>query len=91
MKKRMSVSEAARIMGRAGRGDCKRRNVDYRKLARMAVAARRKKALMKGKDENDAIRAIVDGDVPAPVRGVATIARAGRVSRLQTTHHQITR
>jgi hypothetical protein len=48
MKKRMSVSEAARIMGRAGRGDCKRRNVDYRKLARMAVAARRKKALMNG-------------------------------------------
>ncbi len=45
MKKRMSVSEAARMMGRAGRGECKRRNVDYRKLARMAVAARRKKAL----------------------------------------------
>ena len=46
MKKRMmSVSEAARMMGRAGRGDCKRRKVDYRKLARMAVAARRKKAL----------------------------------------------
>lgn len=45
MKKRMmSVSEAARMMGRAGRGDCKRRQVDYRKLARMAVAARRKKA-----------------------------------------------
>lgn len=44
MKKRMSVSEAARMMGRAGRGDCKRRNVDYRRLARMAVAARRKKA-----------------------------------------------
>ena len=44
MKKRLSVSEAARIMGRAGRGDCKRRNVNYRKLARMAVAARRKKA-----------------------------------------------
>ncbi len=37
MKKRMmSVSEAARMMGRAGRGDCKRRQVDYRKLARMA-------------------------------------------------------
>lgn len=53
MKKRLSVSEAARIMGRAGRGDCKRRNVDYRKLARMAVAARRKKALMKGKEKND--------------------------------------
>jgi len=49
MKKRiMSVSEAARMMGRAGRGDCKRRNVDYRKLARMAVAARRKKALRTG-------------------------------------------
>ena len=48
MKKRLSVSEAARIMGRAGRGDCKRRKVDYRKLARMAVAARRKKALMNG-------------------------------------------
>jgi hypothetical protein len=48
VKKRMSVSEAARIMGRAGRGECKRRNVDYRKLARMAVAARRKKALMNG-------------------------------------------
>lgn len=44
MKKRMSVSEAARMMGRAGRGDCKRRKVDYRILARMAVAARRKKA-----------------------------------------------
>ena len=48
MKKRMSVSEAARMMGRAGRGDCKRRKVDYRKLARMAVAARRKKALRTG-------------------------------------------
>ena len=49
MKKRMmSVSEAARMMGRAGRGDCKRRQVDYRKLARMAVAARRKKALRTG-------------------------------------------
>jgi hypothetical protein len=36
------------MMGRAGRGDCKRRDVDYRKLARMAVAARRKKALMNG-------------------------------------------
>jgi hypothetical protein len=46
----MSVSEAARMMGRAGRGDCKRRNVDYRKLARMAVAARRKKVLMNGVD-----------------------------------------
>jgi len=46
MKKRMmSISEAARMMGRAGRGDCKRRNVDYRRLARMAVAARRKKRL----------------------------------------------
>ncbi len=53
MKKRMSVSEAARMMGRAGRGDCKRRNVDYRKLARMAVAARRKKALIAGVDENE--------------------------------------
>ena len=53
MKKRMSVSEAARMMGRAGRGDCKRRKVDYRKLARMAVAARRKKALMKGVDKNE--------------------------------------
>lgn len=53
MKKRMmSVSEAARMMGRAGRGDCKRRNVDYRRLARMAVAARRKKALMKGVETN---------------------------------------
>lgn len=53
MKKRMmSVSEAARMMGRAGRGDCKRRKVDYRKLARMAVAARRKKALMKGVDKH---------------------------------------
>jgi hypothetical protein len=48
MKKRLSVSEAARMMGRAGRGASKRRNVDYRKLARMAVAARRKKALMNG-------------------------------------------
>lgn len=48
MKKRMSVSEAARMMGRAGRGDCKRRTVDYRLLARMAAAARRKKAIMKG-------------------------------------------
>lgn len=48
MKKRMSVSEAARMMGRAGRGDCKRRNVDYRLLARMAAAARRKKALRTG-------------------------------------------
>lgn len=48
MKKRMSVSEAARMMGKAGRGDCKRRQVDYRKLARMAVAARRKKALRTG-------------------------------------------
>lgn len=53
MKKRMmSVSEAARMMGRAGRGDCKRRNVDYRRLARMAVAARRKKALMKRVKKN---------------------------------------
>ena len=52
MKKRLSVSEAARIMGRAGRGDCKRRNVDYRRLARMAVAARRKKALRTGVDKN---------------------------------------
>ena len=53
MKKRMmSVSEAARMMGRAGRGDCKRRNVDYRRLARMAVAARRKKALRTGVDKN---------------------------------------
>ena len=55
MKKRMSVSEAARIMGRAGRGDCKRRNVDYRRLARMAVAARRKKALMKGVDKHHGV------------------------------------
>lgn len=54
MKKRMmSVSEAARMMGRAGRGDCKRRNVDYRRLARMAVAARRKKALRKGVENNE--------------------------------------
>jgi len=52
MKKRLSVSEAARIMGRAGRGDCKRRNVDYRRLARMAVAARRKKASMTGVKKN---------------------------------------
>lgn len=53
MKKRMmSVSEAARMMGRAGRGDCKRRQVDYRKLARMAVAARRKKALRTGVEKN---------------------------------------
>jgi len=53
MKKRMmSVSEAARMMGRAGRGDCKRRNVDYRRLARMAVAARRKKALRTGVEKN---------------------------------------
>lgn len=52
MKKRLSVSEAARMMGRAGRGDCKRRNVDYRRLARMAVAARRKKALRTGVDKN---------------------------------------
>lgn len=50
MKKRMSVSEAARMMGRSGRGDCKRRKIDYAALARMAVAARRKKALMKGVD-----------------------------------------
>jgi hypothetical protein len=49
MKKRMmSVSDAARMMGRAGRGDCKRRNVDYRLLARMSAAARRKKALRTG-------------------------------------------
>jgi hypothetical protein len=53
MKKKMSVSEAARMMGRAGRGDCKRRNVDYRRLARMAVAARRKKALRTGVDKNE--------------------------------------
>lgn len=53
MKKRISVSEAARMMGRAGRGDCKRRNVDYRKLARMAVAARRKKALRTVVDKNE--------------------------------------
>jgi len=53
MKKRMSVSEAARMMGRAGRGDCKRRKVDYRKLARMAVAARRKKALRTGMENNE--------------------------------------
>ena len=52
MKKRISVSEAARMMGRAGRGDCKRRKIDYAALARMAVAARRKKALMKGVDKN---------------------------------------
>ena len=52
MKKRMSVSEAARMMGRAGRGDCKLRQVDYRKLARMAVAARRKKARRTGVDKH---------------------------------------
>jgi len=53
MKKRMSVSEAARMMGRAGRGDCKRRRIDYAALARMAVAARRKKALRTGVDKTE--------------------------------------
>ena len=53
MKKRISVSEAARMMGRAGRGDCKRRKIDYSALARMAVAARRKKALRTGVDKNE--------------------------------------
>jgi hypothetical protein len=53
MKKRMSVSEAARMMGRAGRGDCKRRKIDYAALARMAVAARRKKALRTGANKNE--------------------------------------
>jgi hypothetical protein len=43
--KEMTVSELARIGGKAGRGDSKRRTPEhYKKIQRLAIKARREKA-----------------------------------------------